>query len=153
MTEQVRGTMTSERAMEIVEKIQGPEGYVALVDEINTAIQQRTTQIAGLTGEINALKMVRRLIGAMNRRIGLEGDIATEAPDTRRAEGAAEGIVSQQAVEAAQRSQAEIKERIAAKKCTFKAQKTKKWCARTLRSKAEQECGYCRTHMSEVGLQ
>jgi hypothetical protein len=132
---------TPEEAVEIVSKLQGPEGLGALGDELQNLISQRHRQIDALHAEIKAFTVVQRTIKVMKKRWGLEpGGATTEAEEIAGAEPQADTV------------DPETMQRIEDGLCIFKSRETKKWCQRKLLTKKEKECGYCKTHMAELGL-
>lgn len=138
--------MTPERAMEIVDQIQGPDGIAALEEELQKAADNRMRQITALTGEINAFKTTKRMLQALRNRWGLPHAMLKPPASTPSSPEASAPPATAPAPDKA------LKERIAKGLCTFKAFKTKKWCRRKLKTKAEKECGYCRIHMDELGI-
>ena len=46
----------------------------------------------------------------------------------------------------------ELKDRLSKGLCTHRPKETKKWCARKLATKDEQQCGYCKICMNELEI-
>ena len=141
--------MTSEKALDIIQKLQGPEGLGTFSDELDKAIQGKKSQLAMLQGEIAAFTTVKRLLNTLQVRWGLttptqEGSrTATPAPPQEQTENPPSSPFD-----------SEVTKRLKEGKCTYKARRSDggKWCERTLSSKEEKACGYCEIHMGVVGI-
>ena len=135
-----------EDAMSILENLRGSEGILGLDVAIDQAVENRKSQISTLQGEIKGFITVKRLISAIAERSGLT---KLEAPPIS-------NVISQSEIDtkAVEELNEEVKDRIANKKCSYKAPRSEggKWCRRSLSSKTEQKHGYCKVHMVAVGI-
>lgn len=130
--------LTPEQAAQVAVELRGADALKTLKEEIWQAVRNREAQINLIQGELKAYKTVLRIINAINTQ-GAAPPTEPSAP----LPPAAPPELSP-----------EVKERIAAGKCSFKAKKSAggKWCQRKLKTKIERSCGYCEIHMNALGI-
>jgi hypothetical protein len=152
--------LTPEKAVEIVEKICGPEGLEALEKEIQNTIEGRKARIQTTQGEINAFLTLQRTIQALRVRWGIpESKSATAEPSVP---AVASSLTVPQVtvlptlptniIRKMQQhpDEVELERRLKNNVCTYKDQKTKKWCRRRSVTETQKKHGFCRIHLRDV---
>lgn len=137
--------ITPDAMKEILDKITGPEGIQSLRTEVRNSITNREHLKSKIDGEINAFKNMLRLLDVLVVKWGLENPNQTPQENTH----------TETVQKISDEFSKEKEKRIKDGKCLYKASPTAgdgKWCQRKLRTKAEKEAGYCKTHMRELGL-
>ena len=138
-------TIDPDKALEIVKKLSGPEGVIALMEQLNQREHNIRNQISQLGGALAELGAMKRLILGVASRWGLEGLPGTAPAPQPSSENLPTATPPSD-------DKALLAKRIAEGFCTFKSIETKRFCDRALRSKKEQACGYCKPHMKVVGI-
>lgn len=152
--------LTPEKALEVATAVTGKDGIAALRRQVEEDIGQAQKGLAALQVQIGYAKNVLRHISALEVQAGLrEPPTAppTQQPQAEPSPSQKKGAPPNVTAGDVQKAGAmilppEVVERITKGLCVFKAQKTKKWCARKLRSKRQKETGYCQVHMTELGM-
>lgn len=141
VTNQATDQAISEKeAMEIVSKIQGPEGIFAAADNFNKQIEIAKTQKAAIEAKLVGFKMVVDILNRLAVHWGIQKlDIASPMEATAPAPSG-------------DHVDKETTERIANGMCLNKDKKTKKWCNRKLKTKREKDTGYCTTCQVRLGI-
>ena len=142
--------MTPDRALEIVNRIQGPQGIAAAKKEIEAQIENRKTMMVKLQAQIEAFQAFSRTLGALEKVWGLT--TAPNKPLTELAEGVDKVQASNE--DAVKQYEDEIKKRTVEGKCAYKAPSIEggEWCDRMLKTRDEKKLGYCMIHAHKLGL-
>jgi len=142
--------MTPERALEIVTRIQGPQGIAAARKEVDTQIENRKTMLIKLQAQIEAFQAFSRTLGALETVWGLKTPAGQPMPQVV-AGPAPQEIGGDDSFKAFNDEKAK---RILEGKCAFKSSSTEggKWCERLLNSKDEKRVGYCQIHAHAMNL-
>lgn len=129
--------MTPEKAVEAIRNM-GTEDTLAELDkEIDSAVENCKQQLTAIQGRIHGLQTAKRMISAVTR---MRNGTPTQEPMAPTPPTPSDNKLDKERIA-----------RLTAGKCTFKPRRGK-WCARNLRTKAEKKCGYCKTHMAELGI-
>jgi hypothetical protein len=141
--------MTPDRALEIVSRIQGPQGIEAAKREIDAQIEQRKMMLVKLQAQIEAFQAFSRTLGALENVWGLKTPAGQPMPAV-----VAGAQQSSGGEEVAKGFQEEKAKRVLEGKCAFKSSSMEggKWCERMLNSKDEKRVGYCEIHAHALEL-
>jgi hypothetical protein len=131
--------ITEMEAMDIVSKIQGPEGIFAAAETFKKQIESTKAQKAMLEAKLVGYHTVVTILERLSVHWGIK---KLDIPHAVGAEPAPSG----------NHVDKETTERIAKSMCIHKDRKTKKWCSRKLKSKKEKENGYCRICQVRLGM-
>ena len=132
--------MTMKDAVSAMQNANGRDALLTLQKQIMATLRAKAGQLASINGEIAALRQVCKLIDALTS----ENEVLTGEHAVSNALGAPPPLQSAVGKDRLKR--------LEAGKCTFRDQKSKKWCKCVLKSAAEKHHGYCVKHLNHLGL-
>lgn len=143
---------TPEEAQKILSQLRGPDGIPAFRAAVAEELEKRKTIIVAVQGEIKAYTTVLRLIDTL---AGLANGQPQGDPTVYPRDASQDPVLYGAVPDEADAHVVEREERVKDGRCLYKAPSTEggKWCARKLRTKAEKEIGYCKTHAEHLGIE
>lgn len=128
-------------AIDIVKKITGKDGLVAVVEGTNKVIDGLLAQRIAIDNKLAAQRMLLQLLIRLAKVWGVDKIVIGE-------EEVPEPVspVSDDALDP------ETKDRMVKGLCLNKEQETKQWCKRLLKTKQEKDVGYCKQCQVRLGM-
>jgi len=142
----------SKNAVEILGKITGPEGLLKLSQELSQEEAKAKQQISVLTGKVQSLRAFQLMLQRFAVSMGID-TVEVDSVSKSERDGIKKDVEGEDERSAtASKLDDELAERIEKGLCMHKDPKTKKWCRRKLKTKAEKESSYCKIHMKALGM-
>lgn len=126
-------------------KTSGPEGILALRAVIQNGLQEKKNERCRLDGDIRTHQQILNMLDR------LSSVYADKIPDGA-IDKAAESLEENQQPVEKNPMDLELERRTKEGLCCYRG-KDKKWCQRSLKTKAEKNARYCKIHANELGIE